>query len=81
MKHFALIGYPLGHSLSAKYFGEKFAREGIDADYTPLAIEKVEEVQRLLCSVRAELRRLCNMFCARLARKLWSFRAQGVLPT
>ncbi len=36
MKHFALIGFPLGHSLSAKYFAEKFSAEGIDADYTPL---------------------------------------------
>lgn len=44
MKHFALIGYPLGHSLSASYFGEKFAREGIDAEYSPLAIERAEEV-------------------------------------
>ncbi|MBR2860118.1 MAG: shikimate dehydrogenase [Alistipes sp.] len=44
MKHFALIGFPLGHSLSASYFGEKFAREGIDADYTPLPIESAEEV-------------------------------------
>ena len=33
MKHFGLIGYPLGHSFSAKYFAEKFAREGIEADY------------------------------------------------
>lgn len=31
--HFGLIGYPLGHSFSAKYFSEKFAREGIEADY------------------------------------------------
>ena len=44
MKHFALIGYPLGHSLSAKYFTEKFSAEGIEADYTPLPIESVEEV-------------------------------------
>ena len=44
MKLFALIGYPLGHSLSASYFGEKFAREGIDAEYSPLAIERAEEV-------------------------------------
>ena len=44
MKHFALIGFPLGHSLSASYFGEKFAREGIDAEYSPLAIERAEEV-------------------------------------
>lgn len=44
MKHFALIGFPLGHSLSAKYFAEKFSAEGIDADYTPLSIESAEEV-------------------------------------
>ena len=44
MRRFALIGYPLGHSLSASYFGEKFAREGIDAEYSPLAIERAEEV-------------------------------------
>lgn len=44
MRRFALIGYPLGHSLSASYFGEKFAREGIDAEYSPLAIEQAEEV-------------------------------------
>lgn len=44
MKHFALIGYPLGHSLSSKYFAEKFSVEGIDADYTPLPIESAEEV-------------------------------------
>ena len=44
MKHFALIGYPLGHSMSAAYFTEKFSREGIEADYTPLPIESAEEV-------------------------------------
>ena len=44
MKLFALIGFPLGHSLSASYFGEKFAKEGIDAEYSPLPIENVEEV-------------------------------------
>lgn len=44
MKHFALIGYPLGHSLSAKYFAEKFSTEGIDAEYTLLPIESAEEV-------------------------------------
>lgn len=35
MKEFGLIGYPLGHSFSARYFAEKFARESIDARYTP----------------------------------------------
>ncbi|MGN1247526.1 MAG: shikimate dehydrogenase, partial [Paludibacteraceae bacterium] len=33
MKHLGLIGYPLGHSFSAKYFSEKFTREAVDADY------------------------------------------------
>lgn len=44
MKHFALIGFPLGHSLSAKYFTEKFSAEGIDAEYSLLPIERAEEV-------------------------------------
>ena len=44
MKHFALIGFPLGHSLSAKYFTEKFSAEEIDAEYNLLPIERAEEV-------------------------------------
>lgn len=30
---FGLVGYPLGHSFSAKFFAGKFAEEGIDAEY------------------------------------------------
>ncbi len=30
---FGLIGFPLGHSFSRGFFTEKFAREGIDAEY------------------------------------------------
>lgn len=30
---FGLLGFPLGHSFSARYFAEKFAREGISAEY------------------------------------------------
>lgn len=44
MKHYALIGFPLGHSLSASYFADKFSREGIDAEYSPLAIKHMEEL-------------------------------------
>ena len=33
MRHYGLIGYPLGHSFSVSYFTEKFAREGIQARY------------------------------------------------
>ena len=43
MKHFGLIGYPLGHSFSAKYFTEKFAREGIEADYRLDGIASAED--------------------------------------
>lgn len=47
MKHFGLIGCPLGHSASAAYFTEKFAAEGIDADYTLYELESIEEVESL----------------------------------
>lgn len=33
MKHFGLIGFPLGHSFSKKFFSEKFLQENIDAQY------------------------------------------------
>ena len=34
MRHFGIIGFPLLHSFSARYFSEKFAREHIDAEYS-----------------------------------------------
>jgi len=34
MRHFGIIGFPLLHSFSAKYFSEKFDREHIDAEYS-----------------------------------------------
>ena len=33
MKRLGLIGRTLGHSFSARYFAEKFEREGISAEY------------------------------------------------
>ena len=44
MKHFGLIGYPLGHSCSAAYFTDKFAREGIDADYALVEIADIGQM-------------------------------------
>ncbi|MBR2352362.1 MAG: shikimate dehydrogenase [Alistipes sp.] len=44
MRHFALIGYPLGHSLSERLFTEKFEHEAIDASYKALPIEHVEQI-------------------------------------
>lgn len=46
---FGLIGYPLSHSFSKKYFAEKFAREGIeDAYYDLFPIERIEALPELI---------------------------------
>ncbi len=44
MKRFGLIGYPLIHSFSAGYFNDKFSRERIDAEYSLLEMESIEEL-------------------------------------
>lgn len=41
MRQFGLIGYPLGHSFSKKYFTEKFASENIDAAYELYPLENI----------------------------------------
>ncbi len=48
MKRYGLIGYPLGHSFSQKYFTEKFSRENIDADYTLFPIPTIDDLPALL---------------------------------
>jgi shikimate dehydrogenase len=43
VRRFGLIGYPLSHSFSEKYFSEKFRRENItDASYELFPLEKIE---------------------------------------
>lgn len=42
---YGLIGYPLGHSFSAKYFAEKFRREGIDASYENFEMPTVDDLR------------------------------------
>ena len=42
MRHYGIIGFPLEHSFSAKYFSEKFAREHIDAEYSLYPLDKGE---------------------------------------
>ena len=54
MRHFGIIGYPLHHSFSAKYFNEKFAREQIEAEYSlyPTGIEDLRlKIEDLLSSL------------------------------
>ncbi|HAA11839.1 MAG TPA: shikimate dehydrogenase [Cytophagales bacterium] len=49
MKQLGLIGYPLGHSFSKKYFSEKFSREGIPGwDYELYPLENIHELSALL---------------------------------
>jgi shikimate dehydrogenase len=50
MRLYGLIGYPLGHSFSEKFFSEKFVREGIDAKYQLFPIKDVELFPLLLAN-------------------------------
>ncbi len=51
MKCFGLIGFPLGHSFSKKYFTEKFAQEGlVDCRYDNLPIEEAQLMPELFAS-------------------------------
>lgn len=50
MKQFGLIGHPLGHSFSARFFAEKFCREGIDAEYLNFDIATAEELSALIAA-------------------------------
>jgi shikimate dehydrogenase len=49
MKVYGIIGYPLGHSFSKKYFTEKFVREGItDCSYEMFPIQEIYELKNVL---------------------------------
>ena len=48
MKRYGLIGYPLGHSFSQKYFTEKFDRECVDARYDLFPLESINELPGLI---------------------------------
>ncbi len=47
MRKFGLIGYPLGHSFSKKYFTTKFENEKIDARYDLYELDKLEKFENL----------------------------------
>jgi shikimate dehydrogenase len=49
MRKFGLIGYPLGHSFSKKYFTEKFSRENLtDCSYELYPLESIDLFPSLL---------------------------------
>ena len=47
MRHYGIIGFPLLHSFSARYFNEKFATEKIDAEYSlyPVAESELDQIK------------------------------------
>ena len=57
MTTYGLIGYPLGHSFSRKFFTEKFEQEDIDAQYLNFEIPSIEEFPNIIAS-HPELRGL-----------------------
>lgn len=48
MDTYGLIGFPLKHSFSARFFTEKFKREQIDAEYLNFEIEDIHEIHGLI---------------------------------
>lgn len=58
MKKFGLIGYPLGHSFSEKYFTEKFKAENLDnCVYELFPVQKLSDLPQLL----AKEKYLCGL--------------------
>ena len=47
---YGLIGCPLGHSFSPRYFSELFGRLGIDASYESYELQRIEELPELLAT-------------------------------
>jgi len=47
---YGLIGYPLGHSFSAKYFTEKFAKENIDDTYCLFPLTDICQIEEIVLS-------------------------------
>jgi len=48
MRTFGLIGFPLQHSFSPKYFSEKFRQENIQCEYKLFPIEHIAELPALI---------------------------------
>ena len=50
MDKYGLIGFPLEHSFSKDFFNEKFANEGIEAEYVNFEIPTVKNLNEVLAS-------------------------------
>ena len=45
---YGLVGFPLGHSFSRKYFAEKFSREGIEAEYLNFELSSIDLIKDII---------------------------------
>ena len=50
MEKYGLIGYPLKHSFSSKFFAEKFDKEHIDAEYNNYEIADIDSIPLIISS-------------------------------
>lgn len=48
MDTYGLIGFPLKHSFSAKFFAEKFYKEKINAEYLNFEIEDIQQIRHTI---------------------------------
>lgn len=48
MRKFGLIGFPLGHSYSARIFNESFRKSGSEDEYTLYPIDSIDKVRDIL---------------------------------
>lgn len=48
MKLYGLVGYPLSHSFSKRFFTEKFKREKIDAEYKNFELEEINVLRDII---------------------------------
>ncbi|MDR0331974.1 MAG: shikimate dehydrogenase [Dysgonamonadaceae bacterium] len=48
MNKYGLIGFPLTHSFSAKFFTEKFAKEHINAEYLNFEIDDISYIREII---------------------------------
>lgn len=48
METYGLIGYPLKHSFSSRFFTEKFSQEEVDAEYLNFEIADITELRRVI---------------------------------
>ena len=48
MDTFGILGYPLGHSFSKKYFTDKFKNDGVNADFLNFELPAISEFPKIL---------------------------------